>query len=136
MRVESNKSSSIFYDKSGNAILSATPNFWDNIQIVRTCILKHDVSNSMSLVTRYLDFETLHHHFGHVSDEVMYYILDNAKDIKKICFPIQKYIYYSYILSKMYQHSFSKNPIYSSELLGLIHLDLLELPTLSYPKYK
>ena len=33
LRVEGNKSSSIFYDKSDNAILLATPNLWGNIQI-------------------------------------------------------------------------------------------------------
>ena len=36
----------------------------------------------------------------------------------------------------MYQCSFSENPTCSSESLGLIHSDLIELPTLSYSKYK
>jgi len=40
----------------------------------------------MSLVTRHLDFETLHHHFGHASNEVMCHVLNNVKDAKKICF--------------------------------------------------
>ena len=31
LRVENDKSSSTFCDKFGNAILSATPNLWDNI---------------------------------------------------------------------------------------------------------
>jgi len=31
LRVEGNKSGSTFHDKSGNAILLATPNLWDNI---------------------------------------------------------------------------------------------------------
>ena len=67
LRVKDNKSGSTFCDKSGNAVSSATPNLWGNIQIVRTCILKHNVSNPMSLVIRHLDFETLHCCFGHVS---------------------------------------------------------------------
>jgi len=61
MRVESNKSGSTFHDKSGDAILLATPNHWDNILTVRTYILKHNVSNPINLVTRHIDFETLHH---------------------------------------------------------------------------
>ena len=36
----------------------------------------------------------------------------------------------------MYQYSFSKNSVYSSKPLELIYSDLLELPTLFYPKYK
>ena len=31
LRVEGNKSSFTFYDKSGNAVLLVTPNLWDNI---------------------------------------------------------------------------------------------------------
>jgi len=45
-------------------------------------------------------------------------------------------MYASYTLGKLHQHSFLKNPKHSSETLGLIHLDLLELPTLLYSKYK
>jgi len=67
LRVEDNKSGSTFCDKSDNAVLSATPNLWGNIQVVRTCVLKHNIPNPMSLVIRYLDFETLHCCFGHVS---------------------------------------------------------------------
>jgi len=87
LRVEDNKSSFTFCDKSGNAVLLAISNLWGNIQIVKTCILKHDVPNPVSLVTRYLYFETLHCYFGHASDEVMCHVLDNVEDAKKICFP-------------------------------------------------
>jgi len=45
---------------------------------VKTCILKHDVPNPMSLTTRYLDFKTLHYCFGHAFDEVMYHVLNNV----------------------------------------------------------
>ena len=87
LRVKDDKSGSTFYNKSGNVILLATPNLWGNIQIVRTHILKHNVSNPISLVTRYLDFETLHHHFKHTSNKVICYVLDNVEDMKKIYFP-------------------------------------------------
>ena len=90
----------------------------------------------MSLATRHLNFETLHHCFGYASDEVMCHILDNVEDVKKIYFPTQKCVCYNYTLGKIYQHSFSKNSTCSSKPLGLIHSDLLELPILSYSKYK
>ena len=102
MRVESNKSSSTFHNKSGDTVLLATPNLWDNVQIVRTCILKHNVSNSISLTTKYLDFETLHYCFEHASDEVEHHVLDNVKNTKKICFPTQKYICHSCTFGKMH----------------------------------
>jgi len=66
----------------------------------------------------------------------MCHVLDHIKDVKKIYFPTQKYVCYSYILGKIYQYSFSKNSTCSSKPLGLIHLDLLKLFTLSYLKYK
>ena len=56
--------------------------------------------------------------------------------MKKICFPAQKCVCYSCTLRKMYQYSFFKNFICSSEPLGLIQSDLLEFSTLSYSKYK
>ena len=90
----------------------------------------------MSLVTKHLDFETLHHYFGHTSDEVICHVLNNVEDAKKIHFPIQKHVCHNYTLKKMYQYSFSENPTHSSEPLRLIHSDLLELSTLSYSKYK
>ena len=90
----------------------------------------------MSLVTRYLDFETLHCCFGHISDEVMCHILDNVEDAKKIHFSTQKCVCYNYTLRKIHQCSFSENPTCSSEPLELIHSNLLKFPTLSYSKYK
>jgi len=136
LRVKDNKSSSTFYNKSSDAVLSATPNLWGNIQIMKTCILKYNISNPVSLITRHLDFETLHYCFGYTSDKAIYQVLDNIENIKKIHFLTQKYVYYSCILGKIYQYSFLKNSVHFSEPLGLIYSDLLELPTLSYSKYK
>jgi len=61
---------------------------------------------------------------------------DNVESAKKICFPNKKHVCHSCALGKLYQHSFPKNPKYSSETLGLIHSDLLKLSTLLYSKYK
>ena len=87
LRVKGNKSGFTFCNKFGNAVLSATLNLWGNIQIVRACIFKNNVSNPISLTTRHLDFEILHHCFKYTSDEVICHILDNVEDIKKIYFP-------------------------------------------------
>jgi len=81
----------------------------------------------MSFATRCLDFETLHHHFGHISDKIIHHVFNNVEDIKKICFLTQKYVCYGYTLENIHQFSFPENSIYS---------DLFELPTLSYSKYK
>ena len=43
LRVKDNKSDFTFHDKSGNIVLLTTPNLWNNIQIVRICILKHNI---------------------------------------------------------------------------------------------
>jgi len=136
LRVEGNKSSSTFYNKSGNTILSANPNLWSNIQIIRTYILKHNVPNLVSLITRYLDFETLYHYFKHASDKIMYHIFDNVEDANKICFPTQKHVCHGYTLENIHQHSFSKNLTCSIKSLELTYSDLLELLTLSCSKYK
>ena len=117
MKVEGNKSSSTFHDKSGDAVLLATLNLWSNIQIIRTYILKHDIPNSVSLIIRHLDFETLYCCFGHAFDEVMYYVLYNVEDVKKIYFPTQKDICYCCTLGKIYQCSFPENSMYSSKPL-------------------
>jgi len=103
---------------------------------VKTYILKYNVSNSIDLTTKHLDFETLHYHFGYTFDKVMCYILNNIEDAKKIYFPTQKYVCYSCILRKIHQHSFSENYVHSNKSLRLIYLDLLKLSTLSYSKYR
>ena len=51
---------STFFDSFGDAILSALSNLWKSIQIVRTCIIKNNVPNPVSLVTRHPDYETIH----------------------------------------------------------------------------
>ena len=70
------------------------------------------------------------------NNEAMRHISDNVEGAEKICFPNKKYIYCGCALGKLHQRSFPKNPKRSSEILGLIHSDLLELPTLLYSKYK
>jgi len=90
----------------------------------------------MSLITRYPDYETIHHRLGHISNEAMRYILDNVEGTEKICFPNKKHVCHGCALGKLHQRSFPENPKCSSETLGLIYSDLLELPTLSYSKYK
>jgi len=136
LSIEGTMDGSTFCDSSGDAVLSALPNLWESIQVVRTCIIKNNVPNPVSLVTRHPDYETIHCHLGHISDEAMRHILDNVEGAEKICFPNKKHIYHGCALEKLHQHSFSENPKCSSETLGLIHSDLLELPTLSYSKYK
>jgi len=127
---------STFHDSSGDTVLSALPNLWGSIQVVKTCIIKNNVSNPVSLVTRHPDYETIHCCLGHISDEAMRHISDNVEGAEKICFPNKKHICHGCALGKLHQHSFPKNPKHSSKTLGLIHSDLLELPTLSYSKYK
>ena len=100
--MEGDKSETTFHDKYGDAVSLVTPNFWDNIQIVRTYILKHDIPNPVNLIKKYLDFETLHCCFRHASNEIICYIFNNVEDINKICFPTQKCIYFSCTLRKMY----------------------------------
>ena len=46
-----------FHDLSGDTVLSALPNLWGSIQVVKTCIIKNNIP---SLVTRHLDYETIH----------------------------------------------------------------------------
>jgi len=121
---------STFHDSSGDAVLSALPNLWGSIQVVRTCIIKNNISNPVSLVTRHPDYETIHCHLRHISDKAMRHISDNIEGAEKICFSNKKHVCYGCALGKLYQHSFPKNPKHSSETLGSIHSDLLELPTL------
>jgi len=66
----------------------------------------------------------------------MRHVSNNVEGAEKICFPNKKHVCYGCTLGKLHQHSFPENPKHSSKTLGLIHSDLLELPTLSYSKYK
>ena len=61
LSIEGTMDGSTFRNSSGNAVLSALPNLWENIQVVRTCIIKNNIPNSVSLVTRHPDYETIHH---------------------------------------------------------------------------
>jgi len=136
LSIEGTMDSSTFCDSSGNAVLSALSNLWGSIQVIRTYIIKNNVPNPVSLVTRHLDYETIYYQLGHISDKAMRHISDNVEGAEKICFPNKKYICCSCALEKLHQRSFPENPKRSSETLGLIHSDLLELPTLLYSKYK
>ena len=60
LSIEDTMYGSIFCDSSGDAVLSVLPNLWENIQIVRIYIIKNNVPNPVSLITRHLDYETIH----------------------------------------------------------------------------
>jgi len=136
LSIEGTMDGSTFCDSSGDAVLSALPNLWGSIQVVRTCIIKNNVPNPVSLVTRHPDYETIHRRLGHISDEAMRHVPDNVEGAEKVCFPNKKHVCRGCALGKLHQRSFPENSKRSSETLGLIHSDLLELPTLSYSKYK
>ena len=69
---------------------------------MRTHIFKYNVLNLISLVTRHLDFKTLHHNFEHASNKVMCYVLDNVEDIKKISIFQYKNIFTIVVLLERY----------------------------------
>jgi len=60
LSIEGTMDGSIFCDLSSDAVLSALPNLWESIQVIRTCIIKNNVPNSVSLVTRHPDYETIY----------------------------------------------------------------------------
>ena len=78
LSIEGTMDGSTFHNSSGDAILSALPNLWGSIQIVRTYIIKNNVPNSVSLVTRHPDYKTIHCRLEHISDEAMRHISDNV----------------------------------------------------------
>jgi len=71
LSIEGTMDGSTFRDSSGDTVLSTPPNLWGSIQVVRTCIIKNNVPNPVSLVIRHLDYEMIHCRLGHISDEAM-----------------------------------------------------------------
>jgi len=102
LSIEGTMDGSTFHDSSGDAVLSALPNLWGSIQVVRTCIIKNNVPNPVSLVTRHPNYETIHRRLGHISDEAMRHISDNVEGAEKICFPNKKHICHGCALEKLY----------------------------------
>ena len=60
LSIEGTMDGSTFCDSSGDAVLSVLPNLWESIQVVRTCIIKNNVPNPVSLVTKHPDYEIIH----------------------------------------------------------------------------
>ena len=50
---------------------------------MRTCIIKNNVPNPVSLVTRHPDYETIRCQLGYISDEAMRHISDNVEGAEK-----------------------------------------------------
>jgi len=69
---------------------------------VRICIIKNNVPNPVSLVTRHPNYETIHRRFGHISDKAIRHILDNVEGAEKICFPNKKHICRGCALEKLH----------------------------------
>jgi len=102
LSIEGTMNGSTFCDSSGNAVFSALPNLWKSIQVVRICIIKNNIPNPMSLVTRYPDYETIHCRLGHISDEAIRHISDNVEGAEKICFSNKKHVCCSCALEKLH----------------------------------
>jgi len=60
LSIEGTIDGSTFYDLSSDAVLSVLSNLWESIQVMRTYIIKNNVPNPMSLITRHLDYETIY----------------------------------------------------------------------------
>ena len=60
LSIEGTMDGSTFCGSSSDTVLSALPNLWGSIQVIRTYIIKNNVSNPMSLVTRHPDYEIIH----------------------------------------------------------------------------
>jgi len=60
LSIEGTMDGSTFHNLSGDTVFSALPNLWGSIQVVRTCIIKNNIPNFVSLVTRHPDYETIH----------------------------------------------------------------------------
>jgi len=69
---------------------------------VRTYIIKNNVPNPMSLVTRHLDYETIHYQLRYISDKTIRHISNNVEGAEKICFPNKKHICYGCALRKLH----------------------------------
>jgi len=76
-----------FHNSSGDAVLFVLPNLWESIQVVKTCIIKNNIPNPVSLVTRHLDYEIIHCQLGHISDEAIRHIPDNVEGAKEDLLP-------------------------------------------------
>jgi len=55
-------------------------------------MVKNNVPNPVSLVTRHPDYEIIHRQLGNISDEAMRYVPDNVEDAEKIYFSNKKHI--------------------------------------------
>jgi len=102
LSIEGTMDGSTFHDSSDDAVLSALPNLWGSIQVVRTCIIKNNVPNPVSLVTRYPDYETIHCQLGHISDEAMRHVPNNVEGAEKVCFPNKKHVCHGCALGKLH----------------------------------
>jgi len=127
LSIEGTMDGSTFCNSSGNAVLSVLSNLWESIQVVRICIIKNNVPNPVSLITRHPDYKIIHRQLGHISNKAIRHISDNVEDAEKICFPNKKHIYCSCTLGKLHQHSFPKNSKHSSETLCYEHRVGLQL---------
>jgi len=102
LSIEGTMDGSTFHDSFGDVVLSALPNLWRSIQVVRTCIIKNNVPNPVSLVTRHPDYETIHRRLGHISDKAMRHLPDNVEGAEKVCFPNKKHVCHGCTLGKLY----------------------------------
>ena len=66
----------------------------------------------MSFTIRYLDFETLDCYFMHISDKIIYHVLNDVEDIKKNIFQY-KNISVRIILLKKYTNTVSLRTVFT-----------------------
>jgi len=102
LSIEGTMDGSTFCDSFGDTVLSTLSNLWESIQVMRTCIIKNNVPNLVSLVTRHLDYKTIHYHLGHISNEAMRHSSDNVEGAEKIYFLNKKHVYCGCTLGKLY----------------------------------
>jgi len=82
------------------------------------------------------DYRTWHKHLGHMSEQAFRQLTDNTKDFPCVKIPKSTPVCPGCAQEKMASKSFLDLQSRATTNFELIHLDLKELPTISYHKYK
>lgn len=93
-----------------------------------------DLASSVNQIS--IDYDTWHNRFGHPGKNVLLNAPKNVKGLPKLSIPTENFPCKGCVLGKAATKAYPRSSKRAADPLDLVHADLVELPILSYHKFK
>jgi hypothetical protein len=135
LRLEADVKMHVFWDEKNRALITGVSGHYQNILAVLSKIIKRHPKEFVKALQP-ADYLTWHRRLRHPSDFVWSWFCEKTLGVPRIMITKTKAVCDGCVKGKLTQKQFPPSESWAKGILELIHLDLFELPVISYHYHK